>query len=210
MSKKPLTIAISKGYLWREAMTLFTKLGVRFIDDLEKSRKLSTTDTQGQIEVFMIRPWDVPTYVEQGAAHLGIAGKDVLIETEPKILELLDLEFGKCSLVLAGPQGSKKAGLSHYLRIATKYPHSTETYFRNLGLKVELLKLYGAVELAPQTKLSHLICDLTATGNTLRENKLEIIDTLYTSTARLIANPVHYKVHHDRISQWVTKLESKR
>ncbi|RAP34672.1 ATP phosphoribosyltransferase [Candidatus Marinamargulisbacteria bacterium SCGC AG-439-L15] len=189
----PLTIAVAKGYLWEEAKKRLTSLGVEFETDFSTSRKLYSYDKGKKIKVLMVRSWDVPTYVEEGAADLGIVGKDVLLEQEPRVCDLLDLGFGGCSLVLAGLEKITVKDLGHNIKVATKYTNSTDLYFKRCGLKIEPIKLYGAIELAPHTGIADIICDLTATGSTLKENGLHIIDTVYTSTAHLIANPVSMK-----------------
>lgn len=201
-----LTIAVSKGYLLEEAMKLFTQAGLIFEEDLSQSRKLFTWDTTHQVRLLQVRPWDVDVYVAQGAADLGIVGKDVLVEKNSRSPVLLDLQFGRCSLVLAGLKKLPLSQLTHHMTVATKYPHATQAYFLNKGLKVNLIKLYGSIELAPLTGLADLICDLTATGKTLKENQLEIIDTLFTSSAQFIANPVSLKAHYTAITKWVTVL----
>ena len=203
----PITIAVAKGYLWKEAQSKLEQLGVEFEDDLDSSRRLYHYDKSGKLKVLMVRSWDVPVYVEEGAADLGIVGKDVLIEQSPRCLELLDLGFGGCSLVLAGPTGSQKSGLTHHIKVATKYTESTQRYFDTLGLTISMIKLYGAIELAPTTGISQYICDLTATGTTLKENGLEIMDTLYTSTARLIANPIAMQRSYDDILRFQDALK---
>ncbi len=200
-----LTLAVSKGYLLGEAVTLFERAGIHFEDDLNTSRKLFTWDTTKRIRLIQVRPWDVDVYVAQGAADLGIVGQDVLIEKKSHNPVLLDLEFGKCSLILAGLEDHVPE-LSHHMTVATKYPHATQSYFLSKGLKVTLIKLYGSIELAPITGLSDIICDLTATGKTLKENHLAIIDTVFTSTARLIANSVSLKSKYTSIIEWVTLL----
>ncbi len=206
--KKPLTIAVAKGYLWKEAQSKLEDLGVEFEDDLDSSRRLYHYDKSEKLKVLMVRSWDVPVYVEEGAADIGIVGKDVLIEQSPRCLELLDLQFGGCSLVLAGPKGCQKSELTHHIKVATKYTESTQRYFDAMGLNISLIKLYGAIELAPTTGISQYICDLTATGTTLKENGLDIMDTLYSSTARLIANPISMKRRYDDICRFQEALSA--
>ncbi|MGE4169815.1 MAG: ATP phosphoribosyltransferase [Candidatus Margulisiibacteriota bacterium] len=202
-----ITIAIAKGYLYNEAVNLFEKLGYHFPDNDE--RQLYVDEAQGRLRLLRIRPWDVTVYVSQGAADLGVVGKDVLLEKpEEPVIQLLDLKFGNCSLVLAGPNPMNADQLTHNLHVATKYPHCTEAYFRKRGLSVNLIKLYGAVELGPHTGLSDLICDLTATGRTLKENHLHIIDTVFSSTAHLVANPVSFKTEHKAILELVARLST--
>ncbi len=204
--KDVITIALSKGYLLEEAMKLFGQIGLFFDDDLATSRKLFTHDTTGRFRILQIRPWDVPVYVEQGAADFGIAGKDVLYERQSKVIQLMDMKYGECKLVLAGPKVQPVSSLKHNLKVATKYPHCTEAYFQKLGLKINMIKLYGAVELAPLTGLSDVICDLTASGKTLKENHLHIIETMFESSAYLIANPVSFKFYSDEIRDLIDRL----
>lgn len=207
-SGKVITVALAKGYLLPEAMSLFEKIGLSCEDDLVSTRKLFSFSKDQRVRFLLVRPWDVPVYVAQGAADIGIVGKDVLLEQAPKVLQLLDLKFGQCKLVLAGPLPSSDQVLTHHLKIATKYPHMTQTYFASKGLKIILLKLYGAIELAPITGLSDLICDLTATGKTLQENGLHIVDTVFSSSAQLIANPVSLKLNYSLLTDWVDRLKA--
>ena len=197
---KPLTIAVPKGYLMKETVALFKKAGIEFPDEFEQSRRLFTLDKSGNYKLIMVRPWDVPAYVEQGAADLGVVGRDVLYEQEPDVLILKDLKFGYCKLVIAGMQDQAIDRLHHHCKVVTKYPHSANKYFAKLGKKVRLIKLYGAIELGPLTGLSDVICDLTATGKTLAEHDLKVLDTVFESTAHLIANRVGMNVHYEQIS----------
>lgn len=196
----PLTIAVPKGYLFEETITLFKKMDIHF-ENLEDSRKLFTFDTTGRYKLLKVRPWDVPVYVEQGAADLGIVGKDVLHEQDPNVAVLKDCYFGGCKLVIAGPKEIPFNDIAHGSTIVTKYPNSTKKYFAKLGKKISVIKLYGAIELAPLTGIGDYICDLTATGATLKEHDLHIIDTVVESTAHLIANPVGLKIYYDLIVQ---------
>ena len=199
-----INIAIAKGYLWDQAYDYLLRLGLSFPYNIADTRKLSVVDSTQCVTLFCVRSWDVPTYVEQGAADLGIVGKDVLYEQQPNIMELLDLKFGGCQLVLAGPNPQET--LSHGMRVATKYTHSTLTYFRKLGLTVKPIALYGAIELAPNTGLADIICDLTATGSTLRDNGHHILDTVFDSTARLIANVASMHNEYSEIMDIAARL----
>jgi ATP phosphoribosyltransferase len=196
-----LTIALSKGYLLSEALKVFRKVGLRVPDADEISRKLEFADADQKCRFLIVRPADVPVYVEYGAADLGVAGKDVLLEGRHKITELLDLKFGRCRLVVAALRGAhRKDTLRDGLRVATKFLNSAAEYFQEkLGLDIELIKLYGSVELAPLDGLSDVIVDLVATGRTLQENGLEVVDEIYASTARLIANRVKAKSRYGEI-----------
>ncbi len=208
VKQESLTIALAKGYLFKEALILFKKVGIEFDIDVNWDRRLSAVDKTGKVTVLQVRPWDVPEYIEHGAADLGVVGRDVLIEKDSPISPLLDLKFGGCKLVLAGLSSNSPVQLRHNMRVATKYPHSTEEYFRKKGLKIRLIKLYGAVELAPLTGLSDVISDLTATGKTLKENQLSIMDTIYETTALLVANPVSLKFRYQEILLLLNQLRA--
>jgi len=197
----PITIAVPKGYLLAETIKRFKNASIFFPDDFEKTRKLFTFDQSKSFKLIMVRPWDVPAYVEQGAADLGVVGKDVLYEQNPDICELKNLNFGGCKLVIAGLKKQKPSELPHHCKVVTKYPYSTERYFNKIGKKVKIIKLYGAIELGPLTGLSDIICDLTATGKTLAEHNLKIIDTLVDSTAHFIANPISLRIHYNQITK---------
>ena len=203
----PLILACAKGYLLKEAIPLFDALGIQFDEPLLETRKLAIDSVDGTIRILQIRPWDVPVYVQSGCADLGIVGYDVLHEHHTPLNRLLDLNFGACQLVIAGqPLLNYKA--IRRLSVATKYPFSTELFFRSQGIKVELIKLYGAIELAPITGLSDVICDLTATGTTLRENHLDILDTVLESTANLVANPFSLKTRYRDILDLVNRFKT--
>lgn len=194
-----ITIACAKGYLWKKSLDYLNDMGYQFENDLSDSRQLSTMDTTGQIKLMKVRPWDVPVYVEQGAADIGVVGKDVLIEQNPDVLELLDLKYGDCRLVLAGPKELKDRYLSHNIRVATKYENATFKYFQEKSLRCIPIKLYGAMELAPMTGVADIICDLTATGQTLVENQLVEYDEVFYSSARLISNRASMMTKHNEI-----------
>lgn len=195
--KNGLIVASAKGYLLNKSLTLFDKIGIHFEDT--ESRKLYAHDTTNTHKLLKIRPWDVPEYVEHGAADIGIVGKDVLEEKGNNVIRLADLKFGFCKLVIAGPEDINPKQLNEYTTVATKYPNAAASYFSKLGIKVKLIKLYGAVELAPLTGLADVICDLTETGTTLKEHNLHIIDTVFSTTAYLIANPSSYRSKYDEI-----------
>ena len=200
MNKKPITIAVPKGYLFQETISLLKKADIHFSDTLKDSRKLFTFDDSKRYKMILVRPWDVPAYVEQGAADIGVVGKDVLLEHSADVLTLKDLGFGGCKLVIAGTQDQTINSLKHHCKVVTKYPNSTVNYFNRLGKKVRIIKLYGAIELGPLTGLSDVICDLTATGSTLREHDLKVLDTVFESTAHLIANPIGMRTYYDEIT----------
>ena len=175
----------------------------------EKSRKLVITNEDARLKFIITKTADVPTYVEHGAADIGIIGKDVIDESEKNIYELLDLGFGKCHLMMAVPKDKKRAKLEDYAhtRVATKFPHIAEKFFTERGMQMEYIKLNGSIELGPIVGLSESIVDIVETGTTLRENNLEEIVSIMDSTARLIANRVSYKLKYQRIDKLVTDLE---
>lgn len=172
------------------------------VDDPEKSRKLILATNRPDIRLIIIRAADVPTYVEYGAADVGITGKDVLLEHEGnELYEPLDLGIAKCRLMLAEPEAAGKS--NGRLRVATKYLNTTRKYFAARGTQVELIKLYGSMELAPMLGLADKIVDLVDTGNTLRANGLVAVDTIYEISSRLIVNKAAMKMKKDRIKQLI-------
>ncbi len=202
------TIAVPKGHLLRKTLELFSAAGYRFqradIDD----RQLSFSDRSGHLRFIVVRPTDVPVYVEHGAVDLGIVGKDILLETRPKVAELADLKFGRCRLVVAAPKNKKLSirKLPHHVRVATKFTYGAEKFFADRGFDPQIIKLYGSVELGPLFGLADVIVDLVDTGNTLRANGLEIIDEIYTSTARLIANQSYLRARRAVLQPILNKL----
>ena len=178
----------------------------------DKSRKLIISNEEKKIRFIVSKTADVPTYVEYGAADIGVIGKDVrkdvLLETEKDVYELLDMGFGKCHLMMAVPKAEKRAKLMDYnhTRVATKFPHIAEKFFRQQGMQMEYIKLNGSIELGPIVGLSESIVDIVETGTTLRENDLEEIVSIQEATARLIANRVSFKLKFDRIHSLVEDL----
>lgn len=202
-----VAIAVPTGALFAGALKLLTRAGVARLNAAELGRQL-LADRAG-VRVILVRPSDVPAYVDHGAADLGIVGKDILWETPGSHYELVDLRFGACRLVLAVPYGSKLDGPDTWpplLRIATKYPYTAATWFEAHGHAVELVRLHGSVELAPQVGLVDGIVDLTATGRTLKENRLRVASVLGESTARLIANQASLKTRTDAVQSVVSRL----
>lgn len=186
-----LTIALSKGRILDETLPLFDKAGIRPLEDMNKSRKLIFQSTNPAVRFLLLRASDVPTYVEHGAADIGVSGKDVLMEYDADVYELIDLNIAKCRLMTAGVKGASLP--NRRLRIATKYAKVAKDYFASRGEQVDIIKLYGSMELAPLVGLGDLIVDVVDTGNTLRANGLEPLDEICQVSSRLIANPVSYK-----------------
>ncbi|MDO4897486.1 MAG: ATP phosphoribosyltransferase [Moraxella sp.] len=186
-----LTIALSKGRILDETLPLFAKAGIVPLDDMNNSRKLIFPTTDSNVRLLLLRASDVPTYVEHGAGDIGVSGKDVLMEYDAHVYELIDLQIAKCRLMTAGVKGASLP--DRRLRIATKYANVARAYFASLGQQVDIIKLYGSMELAPLVGLGDLIVDVVDTGNTLRANGLEPLDEICQVSSRLIANPVSYK-----------------
>jgi ATP phosphoribosyltransferase len=183
-----LTIALAKGRLQDDAFALFRRVGVVVSEEALASRRLLIDDESGRYSFILVKPGDVPVYVEYGVADVGVCGRDVLMESQADVHEPLDLGFGRCRLVVAGRSESASRGYNPLAtaRVATKYPRVTADYFQRRGVPVELIQLSGSVELAPVLGLSEHIVDLVETGRTLSENGLVVIDTVAESTARLI------------------------
>ncbi len=204
-----ITIALPKGKLFQRSVDLLAKVGYSADNVTETSRKLVITNEEKKLRFIITKTVDLPTYVEYGAADIGIIGKDVLLEARKDVYELLDLGFGKCRLMLAVPESTRRPQLEDYahLRVATKYPRCAKTYFDKLGIQTEIIKLNGSIELGPLIGLSELIVDIVETGRTLKENKLVEVDSIFTATARLIGNRVSFKLKYDRLHKLVTDLE---
>lgn len=207
MSATELSIAIPTGVLFEDCVRLLGAAGVAEIDKTRLGRRLLVQ--KGKVRVILVRPTDVPAYVDQGAADLGIVGKDILWESPGAHYELVDLRFGGCTLVLAVPEDSVLQGPETWpprLRLATKYARATIGYMSAVGQTVEVVRLHGSVELAPQVGLADGIVDLTASGRTLRENHLRVVAEIGASTARLIANQASIKTRTDAVQDVVKRL----
>ncbi len=204
-----LRIAVPRGALFTETLDLLDRLGIATADVRNNDRKLLFEEAG----IITMRPSDVPTYVEAGAADLGITGKDVLLEqSERELYELVDLGYGQCTMVLATVAGEDPAAEAlrrlGVMRIATKYPRTATRHFLETGRQAEIVEVKGSVELAPLTGLAEGIVDLTATGTTLRENGLVVREEIALSTARLIANPVAHKLKAGAIDALMERLDA--
>lgn len=203
-----LTIALPKGKLFGLSTELLAKIG-RKTDGLhEKSRKLIITNEPARLKFIITKTADVPTYVEYGAADLGVVGKDVIDESGKDVYELLDLGFGRCHLMMAVPKDKQRPRLEDYAhtRVATKFPRLAEKFFTAHGMQMEFIKLNGSIELAPIIGMSESIVDIVETGTTLRENNLVEFVKISDATARLIANRVSYKLKFRQINSLVDDL----
>ncbi len=200
-----LTIALSKGRLLEEVLPLLAHAGIKPVDNLKTTRKLILGTNDPSINLVIIRASDVPTYVEYGAADIGIAGKDVLMEYGGDgLYEPLDLNIARCRLVLAGRPGAIAA--QPRLRVATKYVTTTRRYFAEQGAQVEIIKLYGSMELAPLVGLADCIVDLVDTGNTLKANGLVPLKHIADISARLIVNKASMKMKHTQVKDFIKRM----
>jgi ATP phosphoribosyltransferase len=202
-----LTIAVSKGRIYEEALPLLADAGIVPAEDPKKSRKLVLPTSRDDVQLVIIRATDVPTYVEYGAADLGIAGKDVLLEYGADgLYEPLDLGISRCRLMMAGPKDVKpKHGR---IRVATKYVKTARHFFASQGVQAEIIKLYGSMELAPLVGLADCIIDLVDTGNTLKANGLEPRELIMNISSRLIVNKAAMKMKHEAIHGLIQRLEA--
>ncbi len=210
MQDNCLTIALSKGTLLNPTIGLLDSAGLPHEGIVSESRNM-IFDFPGdpQLKYIICRPTDVPAYVEHGAADLGIVGKDVIVEQGRDVFEMVDLVFGYCRFVVAVPANMKGIPLKelNYKRVATKFPHVAEAFFRQQGLQVEVIKLHGNIELAPLMGLSDVIVDIVSSGRTLRENNLVELVTIMDSTTRLIGNRVSYRSKYAIIQPLLEKIQ---
>ena len=205
-----ITFALPKGRIMQDSMELFGRIGITCPEMTEESRKLVFENPEQKFRFMAVRATDVPTYVEYGCADLGVVGKDTLLEQGKSLYEPLDLKFGYCRLVVAEPKALKESDNPlnwSNIRVATKYPNITERYFAAKGVQVELIKLYGSIELAPLVGLSERIVDLVSTGGTIKANILFEVETIAEITTRLIVNRASLKTKHQRISKIISGLE---
>ncbi len=200
------TIALPKGRLGDVALKRLQAAGMAK-EVNPSSRRLVFNDVSQAIRYMIVKPIDVITYVEQGVADIGIIGRDGILEAEADIYELMDLGFGQCRFAIAGPKDNMKIQKDETLRVATKYPRFTKTYFKNKGQKIIIIPLNGSVELAPLVGLSDVIVDIVETGNTLKANGLEIITPIQDISAKLISNRASYRFKYERIRHIIRLLD---
>lgn len=206
-----ITFALAKGRLAKKTMSLLEEIGI-FCEEMkdEKTRKLIFTNEELKLRFFLAKASDVPTYVEYGAADIGVVGKDTILEEGRKLYEVLDLGFGKCRMCVAGPHDAKEL-LMHkaLIRVGSKYPAIAKDYFYHKKHQtVEIIKLNGSVELAPIVGLSEVIVDIVETGSTLKENGLEVLETICECSARMVVNEVSMKMEQERITKIITDLKA--
>ena len=204
-----LTFALGKGRLARQTLELFERIGITCEEMKDPdSRKLIFTNEELKLKFFLAKGPDVPTYVEYGAADIGVVGKDTILEEDRKVHEVLDLGYGKCRMCVCGPkEASVLLKHNELIRVATKYPNIAKDYFYNKKYQtVEIIKLNGSIELAPIVGLSEVIVDIVETGSTLKENGLEVLEEVCPLSARMIVNPVSMRMESERIKTLLMKL----
>jgi len=204
-----LTIALTKGRLAKKTLKLLEQVGMTCEEIYDKdSRKLIFVNEELKLKFFLAKGPDVPTYVEYGAADIGVVGKDTIMEEGRNVHEVLDLRFGKCRMCVCGPESAKELlERRELIRVATKYPKIAKEYFYNERHQtVEIIKLNGSIELAPLVGLAEVIVDIVETGSTLRENNLGVLEEVCPLSARMIVNPVSMRLENDRIKELIAKL----
>ncbi|MEE1009672.1 MAG: ATP phosphoribosyltransferase [Agathobacter sp.] len=206
-----LTFALGKGRLAKQTLKLFEEIGITCEEMKDPdTRKLIFVNEELKLRFFLAKGPDVPTYVEYGAADIGVVGKDTIIEEGRNIYEVLDLGFGKCRMCICGPEEAREL-LNHreQIRVATKYPHIAKDYFYNKKHQtVEIIKLNGSIELAPIVGLSEVICDIVETGTTLKENGLTVLEEVCPLSARVVVNQVSMKMENERITKLIRDLKT--
>ena len=206
-----LTIALTKGRLAKRTLELLEKTGITCEEMKDPaSRRLIFTDEKHKLKFFLAKGPDVPTYVEYGAADIGIVGEDTILEEQRKIYEVLDLGFGKCRMCVCGPKENEEL-LKHqeFIRVATKYPNIARDFFYNKKHQtVEIIKLNGSIELAPIVGLTEVIVDIVETGSTLRENGLQVLEEVCPLSARVVVNPVSMRMENERITQLLKEIKA--
>ncbi len=200
-----LNVALPKGRLGEKVYSMFEKAGFECPSIRETNRKLIFENPQKNVRYFWVKPSDVAIYVERGAADVGVAGKDILLEYEPEVYELLDLGIGKCQMAVAAKKDFYD-NTQRTLRVATKFTNITKSYYSALGRDIDIIHLNGSIEIAPILDLSDVIVDIVETGTTLKENNLSIIDTIIPISARLIANKSSFKFKGDAIEKLISEL----
>ena len=201
-----LTIALPKGRLGEKVYAMFESAGYECPSIKENNRKLIFENEQKQIRYFWVKPSDVAIYVERGAADIGVAGKDILLEYNPDVYELLDLNLGKCKMAVAAPVEFHDDG-QKTLKVATKFKNIAANYYASIGRDIDIIKLNGSIEIAPILKLSDVIVDIVETGTTLKENNLEVKSTILPISARLIANKSSFKFKGNNIEKIVDSIK---
>ena len=200
-----INVALPKGRLGEKVYDMFEKAGFECPSIKEKNRKLIFENPEKGVRYFWVKPSDVAIYVERGAADIGVAGKDILLEYEPDVYELLDLDIGKCRMAVAAPK-SFRDNPQKTLKVATKFSNIAQTYYNSLGRDIDMIHLNGSIEIAPILGLSDVIVDIVETGTTLKENDLEVRETIVPISARLIANKTGFRFKSEQIEKITKEL----
>ena len=203
--KTMLNVALPKGRLGEKVYNMFEKAGFECPSIKETNRKLIFENEEKMVRYFWVKPSDVAIYVEQGAADIGVCGKDILLEYEPDIYELLDLNLGKCRMAVAAPEVFRDNG-KRTLRVATKFSNIAKNYYSSLGRDIDIIHLNGSIEIAPILGLSDVIVDIVETGTTLKENNLEVKENIVPISARLISNKASFKFKTEQIERLMESL----
>lgn len=198
--RQVINVALPKGRLGEKVYEIFDQAGYSCPSILENNRKLIFENEENKIRYFWVKPSDVAIYVERGAADIGVAGRDILLEYEPDVYELSDLNMGKCRMCVAGPKGFRD-NTARTLRVATKFPNIAKHYYSTQSRQIDIIKLNGSIELAPILKMSDVIVDIVETGTTLKENNLAVLEEILPISARLISNKVSYKFKNREIME---------
>lgn len=206
--KQMIRIALPKGRLGESVYKIFEEIGYGCPEIMENSRKLIFENEEAGVCYFWAKPSDVAIYVEHGAADVGIAGLDILLEQEPDVFELLDLGLGKCRMAVAGRKDAL-SGTGKTLRVATKFPHIAKKHYAEQSREIEIIKLNGSIELAPIVNLSDVIVDIVETGKTLKENNLEVLEEIVQISARLIVNKASFRFKTQQIEELCSKLRER-
>ena len=205
--KKMINVALPKGRLGEIVYGMMEQAGYECPEVLDPKRKLTFENEACGVRYFWVKPSDVPIYVERGAADVGVAGKDILLEYSPRVYELLDLGIGKCRMCVAGPK-SFRDDESRTLKVATKFPHIARKYYESQGREISIIKLNGSIEIAPILGLSDVIVDIVETGKTLKENGLDALETIVPISARFIANKASFQFKNDEITAMSQSLSA--
>ena len=205
--KEFLNVALPKGRLGERVYRMFARAGFPCDDLLDPKRRLIFENPEAGVRYFWVKPSDVPVYVERGAADVGVAGKDILLEYRPDIYELLDLNVGRCRMCVAAPNGFRDDP-DRTLRVATEFPRIARTYYGARSRDIDIIRLHGSIEIAPILGLTDVIVDIVETGTTLRENDLAPIETIVPISARLIANKASFQFKHDDIQRLYNELKA--
>lgn len=203
-----LDIALPKGRLGDQVLKMLEQAGYGLKEDPNDTRKLTFENTEAGIRCFWVKPSDVGIYVERGAADIGVVGKDILLEYEPAVYELLDLGLGKCRMAVAGPKDFQDDGEGP-LKVATKFPNIARQHYAGKSREIDVIKLNGSIELAPLLGLSDVIVDIVETGTTLKENGLDVLETVFPISARLIANKASYTFKYTKLMAILNGLKAK-